>query len=386
MKLRPILLNSEQRIEELNQRFGITIPAFGLNEILFRVYELTDSELEELPLILTYANWVAWHSAKVKERELFLIPNKFYLKSSKAQKVDHSFFKAMASYLSIVNKQDKPVWQTAHNTLDFRSGPLIMGILNVTPDSFSDGGQFYQVEAAVERALQMVEEGAAIIDVGGESTRPGAEPVPEEEELNRVIPVIEKLRQKTDVLISIDTYKSRIAEAALQAGADIVNDISGARFDDRMIEVVKKYDCPIIIMHIKGTPKNMQQDPYYEDVVAEIYDYFEERIRLLESAGISKIVIDPGIGFGKRLQDNLHLLRDLKDFTFLNRPILMGTSRKSFIGKILNKEAPADRLFGSLATQILAVQNGADVVRVHDVQATHDALKVLAAVNEVKDA
>lgn len=185
-------------------------------------------------------------------------------------------------------------------------------------------------------------------------------------------------------MISIDTYKSRIAEAALQAGADIVNDISGAQFDARMIEVVKQYDCPIIIMHIKGTPKNMQQNPYYDDVVAEIYDYFEERISLLESSGISKIIIDPGIGFGKRLQDNLHLLRDLKDFTFLNKPILMGTSRKSFIGKILRQEVPAKRLFGSLATQIISVQNGADIVRVHDVQATNEALKILAAVKEVE--
>lgn len=384
MELRPILLNSARCIRDLNKRFGLAIPDFCVNEVLFKVCGFSEPELKELGPTLKNEQWIGWYQNKIKEKELFLIPNKFYFKDRHIRRIEHPLFEMVASYLANENRKDKPVWQTAHGSLNFKNGPLIMGILNVTPDSFSDGGRFYQAEKAVEWALQMVDEGASIIDVGGESTRPGAESIPEEEELKRVIPVIGKLRQKTDVLISIDTYKSRIAEVALQAGADIVNDISGARFDARMIEVVKQYDCPIIIMHIKGTPKNMQQNPYYDDVVAEIYDYFEERIRLLESSGISKIIIDPGIGFGKRLQDNLHLLRDLKDFTFLNKPILMGTSRKSFIGKILRQEVPAKRLFGSLATQIISVQNGADIVRVHDVQATNEALKILAAVKEVE--
>ncbi len=385
MELRPILLNSAERIAELNNQYELSIPAFGINELLIKISNLSELQIKKLETDLNKANWVSWYQTVAKREALFLIPNKFYFSNDPATRHEDSLYEAVASYLMWFENPEKPVWQTAHGLLDFNEGPLIMGILNVTPDSFSDGGQFYDVDAALERALQMVEEGASIIDVGGESTRPGAEPVPEEEELKRVIPVIEKLRQKTDVLISIDTYKSRIADAALRAGADIVNDISGARFDEKMIDVVKKHDCPIIIMHIKGTPKNMQQNPHYDDVVAEVYDYFQERLQVLEEAGISRVIIDPGIGFGKRLEDNLHLLRDLKDFTFLRRPVLMGTSRKSFIGKILNKEVP-DRLFGSLTTQILSVQNGADVVRVHDVQATHDALKILAAVKEVKNA
>lgn len=277
---------------------------------------------------------------------------------------------------------DPPVWQWGHKRrLDFRHAPFIMGILNVTPDSFSDGGKYFDSAQATDRALQMVSEGATIIDIGGESTRPGADPVGAEEEMKRVIPVIEAIRRHSDILISVDTYKSSVAEQALQAGADMVNDISGAQFDTQMAEVVRRAGCPLIVMHIKGQPRNMQKNPYYEDVVAEIYAYFEERIRILTSAGLSMVAIDPGIGFGKRVTDNLQLLRDLKDFTFLNRPVLIGTSRKSFIGAVLGKETD-QRLFGSLATQLLAIENGAQIVRVHDVAATADVLKMYRSVRE----
>ena len=382
MAIRAILLNSKNRIEELNQKFNLKLPEFFEGRLLIRLTDLSSGVKEQLAAFAKKPMF-CW-STFDSDHGMFLIPDELKLLQEAKGNSKNALLKSMAELLNRTN-WPRPVWQTNHGPLNFARGPLIMGILNVTPDSFSDGGRFNDLQAALDRALQMEAEGASIIDIGGESTRPGAEPVPEQEELRRVIPVIEKLRQKTDVLISIDTYKSRIAEAALQAGADIVNDISGAQFDRKMVDVVKKYDCPLIIMHIKGTPKNMQQNPFYHDVTEEIIQYFEKRIHELEQEGVNKIIIDPGIGFGKRVEDNLHLLRDLKDFTFLNKPILMGTSRKSFIGKVLNREVD-DRLFGSLTTQILAVQNGADIVRVHDVKATYDALKMLKAVNHIESA
>ena len=382
MAIRAILLNSKNRIEELNQKFNLKLPEFFEGRLLIRLTDLSSGVNNQLAA-LAKKSMFCWSTLN-SDHGMFLIPDELKLLQEAKGNSKNALLNSLAELLDRTN-WPRPVWQTNHGPLNFARGPLIMGILNVTPDSFSDGGKFNDLQVALARALQMEAEGASIIDIGGESTRPGAEPVPEQEELRRVIPVIEKLRQKTDVLVSIDTYKSRIAEAALQAGADIVNDISGAQFDRKMVDVVKKYDCPLIIMHIKGTPKNMQQNPFYRDVTEEIIQYFEKRIHELEQEGVNKIIIDPGIGFGKRVEDNLHLLRDLKDFTFLNKPILMGTSRKSFIGKVLNREVD-DRLFGSLTTQILAVQNGADIVRVHDVKATHDALKMLKAVNHIESA
>ncbi|EHO40994.1 dihydropteroate synthase [Caldithrix abyssi DSM 13497] len=378
MQLRPILLNSRQRIKEINEKFNLKLTAEFTGSLFFKINDAEPFELEQLKqLQRNGAFYFFRHDAQ--RNETLIVPDEMRFSQLSERNGGRDLPLRLQEMIRARFDNSAPVWTVNHKTLDFNRGPLIMGILNVTPDSFSDGGRFYERDRAVERALQMEAEGALLIDIGGESTRPGAEPVPEEEELRRVIPVIEKLRSKSDVLISVDTYKSSIARAALKAGADIVNDISAAQFDDKMIEVVRDFDCPIIIMHIKGTPQNMQNNPYYEDVVEEVYHYFEERIERLERAGIGKIIIDPGIGFGKRLEDNLHLLRDLKDFTFLQRPILMGTSRKSFIGKILNKEVD-ERIYGSLATQILAVQNGANIVRVHDVQATQDALKILKAV------
>ncbi|MCL6475797.1 MAG: dihydropteroate synthase [Firmicutes bacterium] len=251
-----------------------------------------------------------------------------------------------------------------------RQRTVVMGILNVTPDSFYDGGRYAQVEAAVQRALQMVEEGADVLDIGGESTRPGSLPVPEEEELRRVLPVIQAVHERTDVPISIDTTKSRVAERALQAGACMVNDISGLGFDPRMAEVVARHGALCCIMHIQGTPQTMQQNPQYEDVVRDISRYFEERLALAEQAGIPRenIWLDPGIGFGKTVEHNLEILRRLREFTALGLPILIGTSRKSFIGKILGDLPPEERLEGTAATVAIAIMNGANAVRVHDVR------------------
>jgi len=253
--------------------------------------------------------------------------------------------------------------------LDLSSRTHLMGILNVTPDSFSDGGEFFQVEDAVKQGVRMAEEGADIIDVGGESTRPESDPVTIEEELSRVIPVIEALSKEIDIPISIDTYKSQVAKKALDAGAEMINHISALRFDPQMKKIAAEYQVPIVLMHIKGTPKNMQENPYYDDVIEEIIEYLRESMRLAIDTGIQKenIIIDPGIGFGKRLEDNLNILKNLKKFSILDCPILVGPSRKSFIGKILTLPVE-ERLEGSLAALAVSIMNGANIVRVHDVK------------------
>lgn len=246
---------------------------------------------------------------------------------------------------------------------------LIMGILNVTPDSFSDGGRFLSPDAAVERALAMEKEGADIIDVGGESSRPGAEPVPVEEELRRVLPVLERLRGKLRIPISIDTTKAEVAEAALRAGASIVNDISALRFDPAMAPLVAKFGAGLVLMHMLGTPKTMQQAPHYEDVVTEVRDFLAERAQYAQSQGIPReaIAVDPGIGFGKTVEHNLELLRRLPELVELGFPVLVGPSRKSFIGAILGLGVE-ERLEGTLAACAVAVVRGADILRVHDVK------------------
>ncbi|MGQ9882051.1 MAG: dihydropteroate synthase [Armatimonadota bacterium] len=263
-----------------------------------------------------------------------------------------------------------------------RERTVVMGILNVTPDSFYDGGRYAEHGSAVGRALQMVEEGADIIDIGGESTRPGSQPVSEEEELRRVLPVIEAVRARVDVPISIDTTKSRVAEQALQAGACMVNDISGLGFDPRMAEVVAQAGVLCCLMHIQGTPQTMQKNPQYTDVVRDISAYFQERLALAERAGIPRqnIWLDPGIGFGKTVEHNLQILRRLREFTAFGLPILIGTSRKSFIGKVLGDLPPEDRLEGTAATVAVAIMNGANVVRVHDVQVMVRVARMVDAV------
>ena len=246
---------------------------------------------------------------------------------------------------------------------------LIMGILNVTTDSFSDGGLFFDKGIAINHALEMEAAGADIIDIGGESTRPGAEPVLLEDELNRVIPVIEAIRSASDVCVSIDTYKADVAEKAIKAGANIVNDISGLQFDASMADVVKNNNVPVVIMHIKGTPREMQKDPHYDDLMQEVVAYFQERVEFCHQHGIKKenIILDPGIGFGKRSQDNFELLRELKQIADLGYPVLSGPSRKSFIGLTLDLPVE-ERVEGTAAAVTASILNGAKIVRVHDVQ------------------
>lgn len=256
-----------------------------------------------------------------------------------------------------------------------------MGIINVTPDSFSDGGLYFNKEKAVDRGLELAEEGANIIDIGGESTRPGSDFISTEEELMRTVPVISALRKKTDVLISVDTTKSEVAEAALGEGADIINDISSFRFDPKMLSLAAQKDIPVILMHMKGTPKNMQLNPFYEDLLAEIRGFLEERIATAQAYGIKKekIIIDPGIGFGKSFKDNLTLIKSLKFLEPIDRPILIGISRKSFIGKILSLP-PQERTEGTIASAVLSIINGAHILRVHDVEAVKRAVLVTEAI------
>ncbi len=262
----------------------------------------------------------------------------------------------------------------------------IVGILNVTPDSFSDGNDFWEIDKAIEQAKLMAKYGANIIDIGGESTRPGAGKIDVNTELKRVIPLIKILSKEIEIPISIDTYKAEVAEKAIVAGASILNDISALRFDKKMINVLKENrQIPVILMHMQGTPKNMQKNPHYEDVIEELLSFFQERINFCEQNGVEKerIIIDPGIGFGKRQIDNLEIISRISEFKCLDVPVLLGTSRKSFIDKIYKSE-PKNRLEGTLATSVIAFQNKIELIRVHDVIEHQKFLKTLQAIEELK--
>lgn len=277
---------------------------------------------------------------------------------------------------------DANILEWPKGRLDFSEGCLIMGILNVTPDSFSDGGQFLDARRAVEHGVQMAAEGAAIIDVGGESTRPGSAPVCADEQIARVVPVIRELRRRASVPISIDTYRFEVAKATLEAGAAMINDIT-ALGDERMAELAAERQVPVVLMHIQGTPAMMQIEPKYDDVVGEVLEFLLGRAALAERLGIAKekIFIDPGIGFGKTLDHNLSLLRNIDKFVASGYRVLVGTSRKSFIGRITGREDPMQRIFGTAATVALCAAAGVSVVRVHDVAEMADVVKVVAAVN-----
>ncbi len=271
---------------------------------------------------------------------------------------------------------------------DFSRRTYVMGILNVTPDSFSDGGKYLTVDDAVTRAMEMIEQGADIIDVGGESTRPKGVygetvKVAVEEELQRVIPVIERLAKSTDANISIDTTKSVVADEALTAGASIVNDISGLKFDERIATVTAKHNATLVVMHIQGTPETMQVHPTYTDVVAEVKFELQRSIDIAKSAGVQNIIIDPGIGFGKNLEHNLTLLKHLKEFQELGYPVLIGTSRKGFIGSLLH--LPVDqRIEGTAASVAVATMNGAHIVRVHDVTEMKRVVTIVDAITHAR--
>lgn len=266
-------------------------------------------------------------------------------------------------------------------TLTLGKRTLLMGVLNVTPDSFSDGGLFFDKEKAISHGLRLVEEGADIIDIGGESTKPGSKPLELEEELRRVIPVIKSISAEVDVPISIDTYKSTVAQKAIEAGAEIINDISGLNFDPSLAKVASKEDTPLVLMHIRGTPETMQKNVHYDSLFSEILQYLKDSIQRAESAGLDprQIIVDPGIGFGKTVEDNLLIIKNLHEFRILGKPILLGTSRKSFIGKILNAEV-GERMEGTLSSITVGVLNGANIIRCHDALQTKRAIAVADAI------
>ena len=268
-----------------------------------------------------------------------------------------------------------------NHTFEWGRKTYVMGILNVTPDSFSDGGEFDNLDAAMAQVTQMLDHGVDIIDIGGQSTRPGAKEVSLAVELERVVPVIQQIRQIASIPISIDTTKAAVAQAAIAAGADLINDISGATFDDRMLATASKLGVPVILMHIRGNSQTMQTMTEYQDIVAEISQFLAKQIDKAIACGIarSNIIIDPGIGFAKTANQSIELLQRLREFKSLNMPILVGVSRKSFMKPILNKNEPKDRVWGTAAANSAAIANGADLVRVHDVAEMYDVCRVADA-------
>jgi dihydropteroate synthase len=282
----------------------------------------------------------------------------------------------------IIRKEYEWSWDRHH--LSFGGRTLIMGVINVTPDSFSDGGLFFGREQAVAQGEALAAEGADILDIGGESTRPFAQPLAAEEERNRIIPVIRELAKKIRIPISVDTYKAEVAEAALDAGAALVNDISALRLDPAMTAVLRNHGAPVILMHMQGTPQDMQSQPHYGDLLTEIHSFFEERLIWARQEGLDRdrVMIDPGIGFGKTGEHNLLLIKRLDFFSDLDCPILIGTSRKSFIGKLTGQLLPGDREWGTAATTALAAWLGAHMIRVHRVDSNRQVLQMVDAFRE----
>ena len=279
---------------------------------------------------------------------------------------------------------DENIIRWPKGRLDFSSGCIVMGVLNVTPDSFSDGGEFFDSKKAVEHGIKMAAADAAIIDVGGESTRPGSEPVSTTQQIERIVPVIEALHQKIDIPISVDTYDVEVAKAALEAGAAVINDITALN-DERMAEWAAEYEVPVILMHMQGSPATMQAEPKYDDVVGEVLEFLLTRAKRAEQFGIppERIFIDPGIGFGKTLEHNLLLLKNIEKFVATDCRVLIGTSRKSFLGCLTSRKKPADRIFGTAATVALCAAAGVSIVRVHDVDEMVDVVKVTNAIEKL---
>jgi len=272
-------------------------------------------------------------------------------------------------------------FRAREKTFELGRRTWLVGVVNVTPDSFFDGGLYFEPARAIERALALAAEGADIIDIGGESSRPGSSPISAKEEKRRILPVVEVLKQKNGILVSIDTTKAEVAEAALAAGADIINDISAGRFDPRMLPLAAESGAALILMHMKGTPRTMQVAPHYDDLLGEVKAFLRERLEAAESCGVPRenLLLDPGIGFGKKLEHNLALLNNLGALADLERPLVVGISRKSFIGKILKLEAP-ERLEGTIAAAVVSLLRGASLLRVHDLQAVKRAIAVAEAI------
>ncbi len=384
MKIRSIHLGDSKKLELIKKKFGFIIENMIPEPTIYLLSELNSTQTNILAKIRGQ-NQLNSRLIAGGKKEYLVVRKSFEADSENLHKSateDSELAGFFEKILTQNTMKREPRWEFNGRALDFNDGPFIMGILNVTPDSFSDGGKYLNREKALEHALKMVDDGADILDIGGESTRPGAVSVSAGEEIERVIPLIDEVRKQSDTILSIDTYKSEVAEAALKAGAHMINDISGGTFDKNMGRVAGDAGCPMVVMHIKGTPKNMQKNPYYEDVIEEIYDYFWDRIKVLNRQNVTKIIIDPGIGFGKRLEDNLAIIKDLKDFEYLTCPVMIGLSRKSFLGQITGKDT-ANRLAGTQAANYAALESGANILRVHDVTETKDLVSVFKYLRDI---
>ena len=395
-----IIRNKEEGIKEL-KRIGIQKEAieimlpklFGIN-IRIKNVEPQDAIILKQEM-LSVGGDVAISSKTLppnaEKTDILVMGNMKQIKKLVSKiKRQYNRLSNMGSYIEEIldNLEKKHEMKIGKKNFEFGKRTYIMGILNVTPDSFYDGGRYNEMEKAIERAKEMEKEGVDIIDIGGESTRPFSKPVDEKEEMKRVIPTIEALKNEVKVPLSIDTYKPRVAEKAIEKGADMLNDVFALR-KEGMVEVAKEYDIPICIMHMRGEPKNMQINPHYEDVVEEIYEFLKERIEFAIRKGIdeNKIIIDPGIGFGKRtgkgIEDNCEIIARLRELKSLGRPILIGISRKTFIGNI-TKTSVEERLEGSLGAEAVAIANGADILRCHDILATKRMAMVVDEIVRMK--
>jgi dihydropteroate synthase len=384
MKVRKRLINDFNDAEKAVKSVGVHDSVWNVmaEKTLFQVFEIDDVSVPAANIMKQIAisrGSDAIVNKKVVvndvEKSTVLIPGtvrELKLISEEFKKQDFGLAEVGDEILSLLKKDTFPRKSS------------IMGILNITPDSFSDGGNYFSEEEARNRFEQIQKEGADIIDVGAESSRPGSARLDSKEELERLEKVF-PLFETASIPVSIDTYKSEIAEVALSKGAVIVNDISALRMDDRMVDVISDYNCKVVLMHMKGTPETMQKNPYYEDVIREIGDFFEERISFCLSKGIKEdqIMLDPGIGFGKRQEDNLNILSKLDELTSYGFPILIGTSRKSFIGRITGEKEDS-RLDGSIISAVYAYLKGASILRVHDVKPTINAVSVISAILEAK--
>lgn len=371
---------------------------------LHRVYGLPENRFTELTTVVEVRNIKGMNHSAVKEMNSLLPDEDFILEAFKStdgsfalliaenqnlrlkkfiKKLAHSRFSDIASVIEKTVEKFSAYGDNSYTIDGFNfdfSKSYVMGIVNVTPDSFSDGGKYFAADTAAEHGLRLIDEGADIIDVGGESTRPGADPVDLDEELRRTIPVIEEIKKKRkNAVISIDTYKSEVARQALLAGASIVNDISGAVFDKNMLDVVAEQDAAVILMHTKDKPKVMQDNLSYINIITDLYDFLSERADAAKSAGISKIFIDPGIGFGKTVEHNLEIINRLADFKSIGYPILVGISRKSFLGKILDLPVES-RENASLVAETVALYNGARIIRTHNAVLAKQAVSFINSV------
>ena len=308
------------------------------------------------------------------EAQIIRLVNKLKLQPYGLKEISKNIEDTLKNY----SKDSFKIELQGSKVLECKDMPLIMGILNITPDSFSDGGKYNNIDKAIERAELMIEEGADIIDIGAESSRPGAEPVNEADELARVLPVIKEIKKRFDIPVSVDTYKSEIARQCLEEGVDIINDISAFSLDDSMVDIVSQYNCPVVLMHMLNDPKTMQDAPDYVDVVDCIIDYFKDKIKFAQEKGIKSenIIIDPGIGFGKTTQHNLEILKRIQEFRCFGLPILVGASNKSFIGNVLDRDV-FERLYGNLAVAASMAKKGINILRVHDIKVTKDVCKIM---------